>query len=265
MLNSISDLIFKEVIWRHWLKFISASKSPRTWKRIFEETAIKTDTVPPHIAVKLSSCPSVMKLMLDTFKPERNVPSAEDFAISIYFELSHKDYLISEFTQIPLCKIRNFASSVRQGWLLAINNSFVLKTCLKEVRDKHPSDFMNNSASCPPIFETVLNDGIEFRKCYFMNYSTPDATEKIIVWLPSPSGYVEYDPNHRINVEVNLNASVGADIGFFRSGYDYSLRRLNGDDEWLQVACRDDKFALETMQFKSLTIGRLTKNILWAS
>ena len=265
MISSVIDLIFKEMFWRKWLKYFSISKSPKIWEKIFSKTAKKTHTIPPVLAVKLSSCPSIVKLMLNTFKPDREVPSAEDFAINIYFELNHKDNLLNNSETISTWRVRNFASSVRQAWLLEINNNLVLKSHFQDVRNNHPSNFMTNSASCSSQFDTILNDRIEVRKKYFQNFSTPDATEKIIVWLPNSSNYVEYDSSDRINVEVNLNASVGADIGFCRTGYDYSLRRDNVDDEWLQVACRDNKEAVETMQFKSISIGRLTKNILWAS
>jgi len=263
MIGKILNKVFTDVLWPKWLGFASKSDSPKIWKSVFKKSSEITNTIPVALAVKLSSAPSVVRLMLSTFKPDRNVPTAKDFAISIAFELSQQDYHFNTGQIIRDWQIRNFASTVRKEWLSVINESPVLKFRFKDVRDKHPSVFLSNSAECTPELDLVLNDKTELRKSFFQSYSTPDATEKVIVWLPGEHGAVKWSPEERITVEVDLNASLGADLGFFRMGHDYSLYDTLDKVEWLSVAYRDDKRALETMDFGSRSVGVKTEHRLW--
>lgn len=263
MITNILNKIFTDVLWPKWLGFISKSDSPKIWRRIFEKTADKTNTLPVNLAIELSKAPSIIRLMLNTFKPDREVPSARDFAISITFELNQQNYHFNTEIKPDLWQIRNFASSVRREWLNAINESPVLKARLKDVRDKHPSVFLSASAECTPEIEETLADSIALKKAFFSTYNTPDATEKVIVWLPGPHGAVKWSPEERITVEVGLNAAIGADLGFFRTGYDYSLYDTSMEVEWLSVAYRDDKRALETMDFGFRSVGVKTNHLLW--
>lgn len=263
MFGKILNKVFTDVLWPKWLGFVSKSDSPKIWKGVFKKSAETTNTIPLKLAVQLSSAPSVVRLMLSTFKPDRNVPTAKDFAISIAFELTQQDFHFNTDQSVKNWQIRNFASTVRREWLSVINESPVLKSRFRDVRDKHPSEFISESAECTPELDSVLNDKTELRKSYFNSYSTPDATEKVIVWLPNQHGVVRWSLEERVIVEVGLNAALGADLGFFRVGHDYSLYDTSDKVEWLSVAYRDDKRALETMDFGSRRVGVTTKHTLW--
>ncbi|MBP59520.1 MULTISPECIES: hypothetical protein [Idiomarina] len=263
MIGKILNKVFTDILWPKWLGFVSKSDSPKIWGRVFNKSAETTNTIPVGLAVQLSSTPSVLRLMLSTFKPDRNVPTAKDFAVSIAFELDQQDYRFNTDQTVRDWQIRNFSSTVRREWLSVINESPVLKSRFKDVRDKHPSEFLSESAECTPDLDSVLNDKTELKKSFFKSYTTPDATEKVIVWLPGDHGSVERSPEERITVEVGVNAALGADLGFFRMGHDYSLYDTSDKVEWLRVAYRDDNRALETMDFGFRSVGVETKHMLW--
>ncbi len=263
MIGNILNKIFIDVLWPTWLGFVSKSDSPKIWKKVFKYSAQTTETLPPDLAIQLSTAPSVVRLMLNTFKPDRNIPAAKDFAISIAFELQHQEHNFSPYKNIPAWRVRNFASTVRREWLLAINENPILKARLKDIRDRHPSEFLSESAECTPELDIIINNKSELKKTFFLTYSTPDATEKVVVWLPGDDGVVDWSPEGRITVKVGLNAALGADLGFFRIGHDYSLYDTSDKVEWLSVAYRDAKRALETMSFGSRSVGYKSQHILW--
>lgn len=263
MLGKILNKIFTDVLWPKWLGFISKSNSPKIWKKVFCTTAIQTNTFSKKLAEEISKSPSVVRLMLNTFKPDRKFPSAEDYAISIAYELIQKDYLFSFEEKIETWQIRNFSAAVRRAWINTIIESPILKARFKDIRDKHPSDFMLEDASCDPSFNSVLQSPSKLKESYFKSFITPDKTEEVIVWLPNEYGVVECSPDKSITVKVGLNASLGADLGFIRVGQDYSLFNTSNEVEWLQVAYRDDVRAIETMNFGSRNVGCATNHILW--
>lgn len=263
MIANVLNKIFTDVLWPKWLGFVSKSDSPKIWRNVFEKTAKSTNAFPVDLAVDLANTPSVVRLMLNTFKPDRDVPSAKDFAVSIKFELNQQDYNFNTEKDIDLWRIRSFASSIRREWLDTINQSPILKARLKDVRDKHPSVFLSTSAECTPEFEEILSDPILLKKAYFSTYNTPDATEKITVWLPGEHGAVKYSPEERITTVVALNAATGADLGFFRMGHDYSIYDTSVKVEWLRAAYGDNKKALEALDFGSRSVGVKTNHCLW--
>lgn len=263
MIGKILNKVFTDVLWPKWLGFVSKSDSPKVWKRVFNKSSKNTNTIPTDLAIKLSKAPSVVRLMLNTFKPDRTVPTAQDFAISIAFELAQQDYHFNTEERVENWQIRNFASTLRREWLAVINENPVLKSRLKDVRDKHPSEFLAESAACTPELDEILSNKTELKKSFFRTYNTPDATEKVIVWLPGEHGSVKWSLEERITVEVGLNASLGADLGFFRMGQDYSLYDTSDKVEWLSIAYRDDKRALETMEFGHRNVGVRTDHWLW--
>lgn len=264
MFGKLFNKVFTDVLWPKWLSFVAKADSPKVWKKVFRKTAIETNTLDPDFAEKISRAPSVVRLMLNTFKPDRKPPTAEDYAISIAFEILQRDYHFLSDRAVDSWRIRNFSSAVRREWLNTINESPVLKVRLKDIRDKHPSEFMSESASCDPSLDEVLDDPTELRKAFFITYTTPDRTEDVIVWLPGEHGAVKLSQDERITVKVGINAALGADLGFVRMGQDYSLFDTSDKVEWLQVAFRDDSRAIETMNFGRRSVGKETDHILWA-
>lgn len=263
MIEKLLDKIFMEFMWPKWIKASSKLKSPRDWKNVFREISLNSNIIPEELSLKIASTPSVLRLMLNTFKPDRSFPTAQDFAISIMFEIYHNGTLYEYSNELETWQIRNFASAVRNEWINTINDSMILKTRLKYLRDKHPSDFLNKDASCLPELEKVLQDKTTLRKEYFKSFATYDATEEVLVWLPDSQGIVNWDIDNKIVVKVPLNSSLGADFGFFRTGFDYSLYDTHEEVQWLQISYRDHDRALETANFGSRNVGNVTPEILW--
>lgn len=265
MLEKLLDKIFMSFMWPQWIKISSTLKSPNAWKSVFKKISNDSNILPEKIALQIASTPSVLRLMLNSFKPDRNFPTAQDFAVSIMFEIYHDYFLYEEGKELELWQIRNFASAVRNEWLNTINDSIILKTRFKYLRDQHPSEFINKDANCLPDLDTILSDKTKLRRKYFQSFATSNATEEVIVWLPDNNGTVHWDLTNRIIVKVPLNSSLGADFGFFRVGFDYSLYDTYQETQWLQISYRDHKRALETANFGNRNIGNETKDILWVS
>lgn len=265
MLKNISRAIFTNYLWPKWTGYVTKSDSPKIWKRAFIQASQETKIISLETALRLSKYPSIMRLMFNTFKADRNMPSAEDFAVSIAFEVLYSQEKMIENCKIlviDLCQIRNFSCTVRKCWLNIINGNPIYKIQFKENTDKHPADYLTESASCTTKFDSILNDRLKLYKAFYGTYNTYDATEKIKIWLPNENGYVDYS-DKSFTVEVQLNAAIGADLGFARVGFDYSLEKPDGELDWMKLAIRDNKKALETMGFNKNILSR-GSNCIWA-
>ncbi|GEM_PF-6023616 len=130
------------------------------------------------------------------------------------FEIYHNNHLDVDCKKLQLWQVRNLASAIRNQWLNTINNSIILKARLNYLRNTHPSEFINDNASCLPELDIILSDKNTLRKEYFKSFATSDATEEVVVWLPDSKNIVNWDLDNRIIVKVPLNSSLGADFGF---------------------------------------------------
>ncbi|VVN80160.1 hypothetical protein [Pseudomonas fluorescens] len=72
--------------------------------------------------------------------------------------------------------------------------------------------------------------------------------------------FANYDPQSKLVIEVTLNTSHGADRGFFRVGYDYSIKR-SGD--YLHVCFLNAQTKMEAGHFGRYSVGRATNEVLW--
>jgi hypothetical protein len=187
------------------------------------------------------------------------VPTALDFAIAISFELAQNDY---EFSYEPTVEqIRHFAVDVRREWLIGIINSSALRERFKSVRDSHAAKLIGTDASCLPTEDQVLGDRKAVAMKYFEGFTTSDSTETVKVWMPDNDGVIHFDGELSLTVTVKLNTSQGADQGFFRVGFDYSIER-SGDR--LHVCFFDPKTKMEAGHFGVYSVGRATNHVLWA-
>lgn len=228
------------------------------WKSCFK-VAAKNSDFDQCLATKLAFAPALERLLNNTFKADRSVPSASDFAIAVAFELFVRDGVIS--VKPSPDQIRHFAVDVRMQWLNGIIHSSALQSRFVSVRDLHPAKFVSADASC--LFEKnrLLGDCKDLLEHYFASFTTSDSTEVVRVWLPDDEGKVHYDKRRRRIVDVKLNTSFGADRGFFRVGFDYSIERT-GDR--LHVCFLNAKTNMESGHFGRYSIGRATPHVLWA-
>ncbi|WP_143520373.1 hypothetical protein [Halopseudomonas pelagia] len=190
--------------------------------------------------------------------------SAEDFAVAIGFEVEQQNFQLHTDRFLEPWVVRTYAATVRREWLSVVNSSPVLKARFIDVRNRHPAEFLSGNASCLPSLDSVLTDTTAVKKAYFSSFSTHDATERVVVWLPDSNGVVNWDPETRITVDVFLNPSQGADIGFFRMGHDYSINDASDSIERLQVSYLDKSRAMEGAYFGARSVGQITSDVLWA-
>lgn len=260
MIGKLCEKCFTDLMWPLWMRGLGQLRAPRKWRNCFTHAARHAD-IPIEIAVEVAALPALQRLLINTFRPDRSVPSATDFALAIAFELSQCDY--KPFTKYPLnaSQIREWAVNIRKAWLTAIIDSLVLKERFKTLRDAHPAGFIHKDAACMPYFEKLLSQKLSLQVAYFSTFTTPDATDVVRVWLPNESGLVYCDPISNESVAVAMNTAEGADRGFFRVGFDYSIDRT-GDR--LHVCFLDKSRTVEAGHFGGYSVGRSSNHTLWA-
>lgn len=261
MYKKFLDKAFTDVLWPLWTRSLVKAGAPKIWSKCFRDAASHV-LIDPKFASDVASLPALQRLLINTFKADRPVPTATDFAISIAFELQQQDFKCTFDKSLSTTEIRHWSAIVRQMWFEIIVESPILRGRYKEIRDKHPAVALSQDAACMPEIDTTLGDRLKLRKAYFENYSVPNATEVVYVWLPDADEAVHWDIAQRVIVPVLVNTSQGADRGFFRVGHDYSLSDLH-PFERLQVCYLDDKRLTEAGEFGGRTVGRQTDHILW--
>jgi len=260
ILEGVLSNIFTTFVWPSWLKSAAYARCPDVWRRVFIKAAEESGTLSPNLACELAQTPSMTRLMINCFRPDRSIPSAQLFAISAAFEMLQRDFEFSSRSSLQPWEVRNFASTVRREWLNTLNEKPLLRSRFKNVRDVIPAHFIGNDAKCMPNLDSLLIDETQLRKEFFRSFSSPDATEEVVIWLPDKDGIVHHSPDKRITLTDDLNAS----LGFFRTGHEYSLHDTADKVQWLQLACRDSRRGLETGQFGDRSIGSITNHNLWA-
>ncbi|WP_249678347.1 hypothetical protein [Pseudomonas abieticivorans] len=215
--------------------------------------------IEPTLALALAKSPALERLRINTFKSDRPVPTAMDYAISLSFELYELGLPNGETP--PSSNVRHFAVDIRRTWLSGVIKNVALRKRFQSARDEHPAKFITVDSSCLEANGLTLEDVDALRCRYFESFAAPDATEIVCVWLPDLEGIVHYDPLNSRVVEIALNTSIGADRGFFRVGYDYSIKR-SGDR--LHVCFLNTRTKMEAGHFGQYCVGRATSTTLWA-
>lgn len=252
--GSIASAVFKFMLKIFWGKAYRSY----LWDSCFK-IAAKNSEFDQRVAIKLASAPALERLMNNTFRADRPVPTALDFAVGIAFELHDKEEFLGR--GLSPDQIRYFAVGVRNQWLNGIISSPELQIKFESIRDVHAARFVGVDASCLSSENGLLSSYEELCVHYFLSYTTSDSTEVVRVWLPDEEGVISYNEDSRRIVEVKLNTSVGADRGFFRVGFDYSIERT-GDR--LHVCFLNTKTRMEAGHFGRYSIGRATRHVLWA-
>lgn len=261
MFDNFLGKAFTDILWPLWTRSLVKAGAPQVWSKCFRDSASRIG-INPEFAKNMASLPALQRLLINTFKPDRSVPTAFDFAISIAFELHQQDFKCTFGKSLSTTEIRHWAANARQMWLETIVESPVLRVRYKEIRDKHPAVAMSEDAACMPDVDDTLNQRVELLRAYFGIFSVPNATEVVYVWLPGDDHVVYWDQDRRTVVPVSLNTSQGADRGFFRIGHDYSLSDTE-PVERLQVCYLDEKRLMEAGKFGSRSVGKQTDHILW--
>lgn len=258
MIVGLLEKYFEKATLPRLYKLAAEADSPRYWKSAFDSAARLTPEVPPELALYLSQSEtrSLIRFLVNTFKPEKKFPSAKDFAISIGYELLQHSISIKPYI------IRKFAANVRREWCKSLNSHPIMKYYLKERRDIHPASIINHDASCDESLDIILSDVVRLRCEYIRAYSEPDGTDEVQVWIQNAEDYVDRSDDGRIIVPVKLHSAQGADFGFFRVWNDYSLIR-EGEHRWLEVCYHNRKLGAETAEFQGYSLGEISGPILW--
>lgn len=258
MILSLLEKYFENFTLPRLYKLAAEVDSPRYWKNAFLSAAKLTPELPLKLALDLSQAEnsSLIRFLVNTFKPEKQFPSATDFAISIGYELLQRSVSIKPYI------IRKFASNVRREWCKTLNSHPIMKYYLQERRDIHPASIVNQDASCDESLDRILSDMVELRCAYIKAYSEPNGTDEVQVWVQNAQGYVDKAESSRIVVNVKLYSAQGADFGFFRVWNDYSLLR-DGSHKWLTSCYQNQKLGMETAEFQGYPLGEKSGPILW--
>lgn len=250
--------IFTAAMGPVWRALVGYFAPGLLWNSCFRAGAT-TAEIEPRLALALAKAPALERLMINTFKSDRVVPTAMDFAVSLSFELHELG--LSSGGIPPSSNIKNFAVDVRRAWLNGVIENVTLRNRFQSARGEHPAKYITVDSSCLDAKGLVLDDVGAVQRRYFENFAAPDATEIVCVWLPDIEGNIHYEPQNRRIVEVALNTSFGADRGFFRVGYDYSIKR-SGDR--LHVCFLNTQTKMEAGHFGQYCVGRATSMTLWA-
>ncbi|EPJ49265.1 MAG: hypothetical protein OFPI_25700 [Osedax symbiont Rs2] len=258
MLKKVINNVFTEILWPNWKQNSSHSVSPRVWLKTFKKVAKDTNIIPLQLAQTLASSPSLLRIMLNSFKSKENFPSSRDFAINIAFEISQAGFATDLRSLPELWRLRFFAVTVRAQWLTTIDNSFVLKLRFKTLHGCNPLDLITDGADCLPDLDQLLCNRDKLTKAFFNNYSSADADTEVTVWLPDNSGYVATDTSAKVTIPICVNPSKGVDLGFFRQGFNYSTGRCK-NRLWLKDSSIDQRQAQESARFEYASLSRLTR------
>lgn len=261
MLTSILSKAIVGIFWPLGTKILVSSGAPQVWTKCFKNAG-KPLGVSAATAESFSKLPAIKRLLQNTFRADRRVPSASDFAVTLAFEIFQKDYDFLDDLSLTPSTLRHWATNIRREWITTIIESPILKARFKETRDKHPAAFISTDASCMPEFDSILENKFSLFSSYYESYSTQDANETVYVWLPDSDGATSIGSSDSIPVPVTLNTSLGVDRGFFRIGFDYSLGS-NECIKHLNVCFLNQETFMESAQFDGIYIGKLTEDILW--
>jgi len=257
LLGKMSEKYFADVLWPKWMRIVAASSSPFEWEKCFLRAADQSG-IAFSVAREVCRAPALHRLLVNSYRPDRSVPSATDFALSIAFEIYGLDGL--KKGMISPSKIRHMAVNVRREWLLTIIESPILKERFKQIRDEHPARYISSDSSCLDL-DSVLMDRMSLLVGYFSTYAVSSATEEIVVWLPNEMGVVYPCSNICHGVSVLVNSSEGVDRGFFRVGFDYTLKRTG---RCLKFCYLDNRRMVESGNFDGDYVGRKFEALIWA-
>jgi len=259
MLEKVINNLFTEFLWPSWKHNSSYSVSPRPWLKTFTKVAKDSNIIPVKLAQALASSPSLLRIMLNSFKAEKSFPSSRDFAINIAFEISQPGFN-TDLANLPeLWRLRFFAVSVRAQWLVTIDNSYVLKSQFHTLNDCNPLDLLSDGTDCLPDLDPLLCNRDKLTKAFFNNYSSDHADTQVTVWLPDNNGYVATDSTAKVTIPICVDPSKGVDLGFFRKGFNYSTGRCK-NRLWLKESRIDKNKAQESAEFEYSRLGRLTRH-----
>ncbi|MFT5708190.1 MAG: hypothetical protein ACI9ES_002492 [Oceanospirillaceae bacterium] len=263
MFNKVANDVFLQIIFPNWKRSASYSISPRPWLRAFTTVARDTNIISVKLATSLASSPSLLRVLLNSFSSDKTFASAKEFAINIAFEISQPNFTI-ELSDLPeLWRLREFATAVRLQWLNTIETSFIFNSRFQSIHNISTRQQSMDDTDCSIALDNMLCNRDQLTREYFAYYNVDNATTQMTVWLPDSKGYVATDSCSSITLSVLSDIEKGAELGFFRQNFDYSIGIAN-QRQWLQESSIDRLQALESAKFENLQLGHLSKHIVWS-
>ncbi|MEH6445729.1 MAG: hypothetical protein V7784_17685 [Oceanospirillaceae bacterium] len=262
MFNKVANDVFLQIIFPNWKKSSSYAISPRPWLRAFTKVARDTNIISVKLATSLASSPSLLRVLLNSFSLDKAFASSKEFAINIAFEISQPNFNI-ELSDLPeLWRLREFSTAVRLQWLNTIESSFILHSRFQTIHNISASQQAIDDTECSIVLDNMLCNRDQLTKAYFAYYNVDNATTQMTVWLPDNRRYVATDSCSGTTLSVLSDIEKGAELGFFRQNFDYSIGIAN-QRQWLQESSIDHLQALESAKFENLQLGHLSNHIVW--
>jgi hypothetical protein len=239
-----------------WFERVANRQAPRQWRGAFEEAMRRTPEL-HGVSADFCLAPGFLRLLVNSFRPDRQhgFPDARLMALTLAFEL-----WIQRQQTDPVV-VRKFAGNLYLAWCRVLNRHAALKWYLKDVRDIHPVELMKDH-SCTPELDAVLSDPVKLAEAFLSSYSQLNGADEVTVWLPNSEGDVSYDAKTARPVVVAMLSANGAEFGFFRDRFDYSLSR-KGTRLWLRAAFENTSELTETASFQGYALGDVSGRALW--
>jgi hypothetical protein len=262
MLNKVANDVFLQIIMPNWKRSAFYGISPRPWLKTFTKVAKETNTLPVSLAASLAASPSFLRVLLNCFSKKKSFPTVKEITINIAFELS-QPLFVTRLEELPeLWRLKVFASALRKQWLEHIDQSFVLNSQFINVHKRSPKQLIDQGGDLSSLLDSTLCNSEKLATAYFQSYACDKVLAQVTVWLDSNNTSANASTLSQASLNVSINPDKGAELGFFRQGFDYSIGQSH-QQQWLQKSSLDRSKALESAEFENLQLGHLTEHVFW--
>jgi hypothetical protein len=231
----------------------SSKRFNRAWDDSFDKAAEDMGLREDNFKVLLSTQRAMKRHYYRTFSPILNQIDAENFIIAIAVELQYPGVKYeSDF-------IIDYGYAVFKNWVQKINkNSFMQRKI-----EIHGREIPNTNADVNfNELKKVLENKDQLLKRYFSSYELQNSDCKVRVWLPKPGeSWIEKNKEHSVVLDINL--TEGVELGFFRTGFDYTSL-ITEEQKNLKCAYIGNKKSREIGCFDSYSPAAYANETFWA-
>jgi hypothetical protein len=235
------------------LNSINKKISTDIWEKAFEGASSNVSFFGKGLGLELATHRCILRYFHATFHDLNVKVTVENLAIAIAMELYSFGNMIEpkyiyDFSEAIL---KNWYSSLRGNEYFNNNYSDQINQISYKKDEENMERVMN-----------VLSSKDEVYIEYFNSYRHENSSTAIKVWLPRPNeSWIRWEEEH--SIDIHVNPMIGFELGFFRTGFDYSEFETE-EKSRLQVVFYSGSSYREGAKFKTLRIGEETGDIIWA-
>lgn len=223
------------------------------WKRACEDATKNLGIFSEGLGTELSMHRSILRYYYATFNNSNISITVENLTIALAMEFK------SFSVEISKEYIYDLSEAILTNWYNRLNENGYLRE--KYSNRIESISYKKNLSSYNETLR-IIDDTYLLNKAYFESYGSKKASIKLRVWIPRPNEtWIAWDSNHC--VDINVNPMMGFELGFFRVGFDYYIYE-NNESGHLRVAFYTSSQCREGAEFKTLTIGETSGNVIWA-